>query len=100
MKKLLLITSLALTMVSCMTTKTPVGKYIETPGKEYTYAKGKQFWIFWGILPAGRTNVNTPSDGNCQVVTKYTFIDLLISGCTGGLVTSYTIKVEAKKPEN
>lgn len=98
MKKIILIASIALTVASCMTTKTPVGKYLETPGKEYTYSKGKQFWVLWGLFPVGRTNVNTPADGNCQVVTKFKFIDLLISGCTGGIVTSYSIKVEAKKP--
>jgi len=45
----------------------------------------------------GRTSVNTPSNGNCQVVTKFNFGDVLISGLTGGIVTTYTIKVKAKK---
>jgi hypothetical protein len=41
--------------------------------------------------------VNTPSNGNCQVVTKYKFSDVLITGLTGGIVSSYSIKVEVKK---
>lgn len=77
--------------------KTNVGQYKEMKGTEYTHAKGKQLWLFWGILPIGRTNVNTPGDGNCQVVTRFNFIDFLISGLTGGIVTSYTIKVKAKQ---
>lgn len=89
----LLFMAMSVMMSSCMTTKTSVGEYLESPGQEYTYAKGKQFWLFWGILPVGRTDVNTPRDGNCKIVTKYTFVDFLISGLTGGIVTSYTIKV-------
>lgn len=80
-----------------MTTKTNVGSYRETKGNEYTYAKGKQMWLFWGIMPIGRTNVNTPKDGNCEVVTRFNVTDAIISGLTGGILTSYTIKVNAKK---
>lgn len=82
---------------SCMTTKTSVGAFKETQGNEYTYAKGKQFWLFWGLVPIGRTSVNTPGDGNCEVVTRFKFGDVLISGITGGLLTSYSIKVVAKR---
>ncbi|MBN1131701.1 MAG: hypothetical protein JXA39_01405 [Bacteroidales bacterium] len=88
---------LSTTLTSCMTTKTSVGAFKESPGLEYTYAKGKQFWIFWGIIPIGRTSVNTPGNGNCQVTTRFTLVDVLISGLTGGIITSYTIKVEAKR---
>ena len=82
---------------SCMTTKTSVGQYTEKEGKEYTYAKGKQMWLFWGTIPLGRTNVNTPSDGNCEVITRFNVGDALISGLTGGVLTSYSIKVKAKR---
>lgn len=90
---------LSLSLSSCMTTKTSVGAFRETEGKEYTYAKGKQLWLFWGIFPVGRVSVNTPSDGNCEVITRFNVTDALISGLTGGIVTSYTIKVKAKKTE-
>jgi len=86
-------------MTSCMTTKTSVGAFKETQGSEYTYAKGKQLWLFWGIMPLGRTNVNTPGDGNCEVITRFTIGDALISGLTGGILTSYSIKVKAKKKQ-
>ena len=100
-KSLTLIGLLAITistaLTSCMTTKTSVGAYRETQGNEYTYAKGKQIWLFWGILPLGRTSVNTPGDGNCEVITRFNVVDFLISGLTGGIVTTQTIKVKAKK---
>ena len=104
MKKLKLMTfciliavTLCSSLASCLTTKTNVGAFRETQGNEYTYAKGKQLWLFWGLFPLGRTSVNTPGDGNCQVVTRFNFGDVLISGLTGGFVSSYTIKVKAKK---
>jgi len=80
-----------------MTTKTNIGAYRETTGNPYVYAKGKQIWLFWGLLPLGRTSVATPTTGSCQVVTKFNFIDFLISGLTGGVVMTETIKVKAKK---
>ncbi len=90
---------IAFQLTSCMTTKTAVGKYNEKSGQVYTYAKGKQFWLFWGIIPLGRTNVNTPGNGDCQVITKYNLLDFLIRGITCGVVSSYTIKIKAKKGE-
>lgn len=84
---------------SCVTTKTDVGTYREAQGTPYTYAKGKQLWLFWGLMPVGRTNVNTPSSGECQVITRYNVTDVLISSLTGGIVMSYTIKVKAKRTE-
>jgi len=99
-KRLLLVLPITLLLMSsCMMTKTSVGAYKESVGKEYTYDKGKQMWLFWGVLPIGRTDVSTPTNGACEVITKFKFTDLLISGLTGGIVTSYSIKVKAKKQE-
>jgi len=97
MKHLIIITLLAIGLSSCMTTKTSVGAFRETQGNEYTYAKGKQIWLFWGIFPLGRTSVNTPGDGNCQVITRLNGGDFIISLLTGGIITTQTIKVVAKK---
>jgi hypothetical protein len=94
---LILSISVAAIMPSCMSTKTNVGNYREMDGKEYTYDKGKQLWLFWGLLPIGRTSVDTPSSGDCAVLTKLKLGDFLISGITGGIITSYTITVKAKK---
>lgn len=82
---------------SCMTTKTSVGEFEQQQGQVYKYAKGKQLWLFGGLLPIGRTNVNTPGDGDCEVVTRYTFGDVLINVATLGILHTYTIKVNAKR---
>jgi hypothetical protein len=87
-------------MSSCLTTKTQVGGYREQTGEEYTYAKSHQIWIFWSLLPLGRASTNTPPDGNCEVITRFSFGDLLISSLTGGLVTTQTIKIKAKRTAN
>ena len=82
---------------SCMTTKTSVGGFQQKQGTEYVYGKGKQIWLFWGILPVGRTNVSTPPDGSCEVITRFNASDFIISGLTGGIITTQTIKVKAKR---
>lgn len=87
----------AITFSSCLTTKTQVGAYRERQGEEYTYSKGKQIWIFWSLIPIGRTKVSTPADGACEVITRFNLSDFLISGLTGGLITTETIKIKAKK---
>lgn len=92
-----LIFLLATTFTSCMVTKTNVGTFKEEQGKDYVYSKGKQVWFLWGLIPIGRTNVSTPADGSCQVITKYNFGDLLIFGLTAGVFKSYTIKIKAKQ---
>lgn len=99
MKNLIIIFFIMIMAVSfspCMTTKTSVGEFNDLPGRGMTYAKGNQFWLFWGIVPVGRTDVPAPSHGNCQVVTKFRISDFLISGITGGLLTTYSIEVRVK----
>lgn len=94
---MLLTIAIAVSLPSCMTTKTQVGAYKETKGTSYKYSKGKQIWLLWGFLPVGRTSVNTPASGNCEIVTKKTLLDVIITGVTGGFVNTYTIKVKAKR---
>ncbi len=98
--KLILLAVLVTVMLghsSCLVTKTNVGQYREMQGTPYKYSKAKQFWLFWGIIPLGKANASTPGSGNCQVITKYTFGDVLISTITAGILKSYTIKVKAKE---
>jgi len=97
MKKSLLLLIIICTLSSCMKTKTTVGKFKEMEGTEYVHSRTKQMWLFWGFLPLGRSNAKTPEGGNCQIITKFTFVDALISGLTGGFFTTYTIRVKAKK---
>lgn len=97
--KLSIVAFLMASLISCGTTKTDVGQFREGQGDTYVYAKGKQMWVFWGFLPVGRTKVNTPADGNCQVITRTNLVDFLISGLTAGIVTSKTIKIKTKREE-
>ena len=74
----------ALMLSSCMTTRTSINNYKETVGQEYRYAKGKQCYLFWGLIPIGRTTVATPVEDPCQVRTSFRFIDALCTTLTGG----------------
>ncbi len=94
---LILFLGVALLVSACMTTRTDVGQFREMRGRTYTYARGKQAWLFWGLIPLGRTSVNTPADGNCQVITRFTFGDILIETFTMGLVKTYSIRVIARQ---
>jgi hypothetical protein len=82
---------------SCMSVKTNVGSFKEKQGKEYTYSKSKQVFYFWGVIPAGRTTVSTPSDGQCQIIVRQNGSDIIIQALTGGFFKSRTVKVIAKK---
>lgn len=86
----------ALMLSSCMTTRTSINNYKETAGQEYRYAKGKQCYLFWGLIPIGRTTVATPVEDPCQVRTSFRFIDALCTTLTGGIFSMQTIKVMAK----
>ena len=100
MKILLLTLLLGLIVIvpSCMTTRTAVGNFTENQGKMYKYAKGKQCYLFWGLIPLGRTSVATPTEESCQIRTSFNFWDALVSTITGGFFTMQTIKVYAKRP--
>lgn len=101
MKKItfLLLIAVAMAFSSCMTTQTAVGEYAQQAGHPTKYAKAKQVWVFWGLIPVGRTSTATPQDGNCMVKTKLKFGDFLITGLTGGIVSTETVTVYIK-PQN
>lgn len=87
---------MAFCFTSCMTTKTTVGNFSSAPGQEYVYDKGKQCYLFWGLLPLGRKHVSTPPDGNCEVRTRLNFWDGLVSLVTAGIFDMQSIRVYAK----
>lgn len=93
----LLFVALSFCLTSCYTTRTSLGNYNELPGKPTEFSKGKQLWFIYGIFPAGRTQVNIPKTPDCQVVTKYGFVDIIIKGITVGLVQTETIQIMVKK---
>lgn len=90
----ILIVSIVLS--SCMTTKTSTGSYMLDKGETSTYARTKQVWLCWGVIPVGRSNVKTPVDKDFQLITRYNLIDFLAFGITGGFVKSYSIIVKTK----
>lgn len=100
-KNLLLFMALVCAMLlpSCYATRTWVGDYREEKKIEkmgtYKYAKSKQAYLFWGLLPIGHTRVATPPEGNCEIRTRVGFFDGFVSVITGGLVSVQTIKVNA-----
>lgn len=98
--KIIIMILIACTLTSCMTTRTSINKYKETPGQTYKYSKGKQMYLFWGLIPIGRTSVATPVNEPCQVRTSYRFTDVLLTSITGGVFSMQTIKVIAKHNSN
>ncbi len=100
-KKKQLLYSLVLVLLisvgGCMTTKTNIGLYKETEGNVSKYSKGRQLWVFWGTVSVGKTRLETPSTGSCQIVTRQNLKDIAISIVTAGFVKSQTIKVNIKK---
>lgn len=97
--RIFLIMLTALLMTSCFATRTYVGTYRETVKGmnvgSYNYSKGKQCYLFWGLVPLGKTAVQTPVDGCCEIKTRIGFGDFLVSAITGGLFSMQTIKVSA-----
>ena len=101
MKKsvILLVLSMLIFLPSCMTTRTNVKNYEELSGQDYYFAKGKQNYLFWGLLPLGKPDVKTPEDEACQVMTTTTFVDGLGSDITAGIFCMQSVRVLAKRSE-
>lgn len=101
MKKLILLLLLAVFCTSCYTTRTSIGDYRTATKADkadtYVYAKGKQCYLFWGLIPLGRTRVSVPKNGNCEVRTSVNVLDGFLSLITGGIFSMQTIKVQAPK---
>lgn len=91
----------ALMLPSCYATRTRVGRYNEVIRVDrvstYRYAKAKQAYLFWGLLPLGRTEIQTPSHGICEIKTRHGFLDAIVTGLTFGIVGMQTIRVEAPR---
>lgn len=95
-KIILVLFAVVLGATSCMTTRTSVGNYTTQQGQVYQYSKGKQCYLFWGLLPLGHTSVATPAEGDCQVRTKTSFVDGLVTTITAGIFSMQSIRVYAK----
>lgn len=98
MKKLVVLVLLGSMIIlpSCMTTRTSLQNYKETQGQQYLYSRGHQCYLFWGLVPLGRTSVATPADQPCQVRTHVGFGDGLVSLITAGIFSMQQVRVYAK----
>lgn len=98
---MLLAAAVVLLLPSCYVTRTRVGGFSEEVKEDqtstYIYAKGKQAYLFWGLIPLGRTSVATPADGVCEIKTQRRFFDGLLSTITAGIFSMQTIKVRATR---
>lgn len=97
-KKLFLFAAFAFMLTSCTVTRTTIGDGpIGKQGITQVHSKGKQLYLFWGLLPLGYTSPPIPADNNCQIKTSRNVGDALITYITFGIVQSRTIKVLVKK---
>lgn len=81
-----------MSLTSCYTNRVNVAGYTSEFGEEKMYDRAKQWYLFEGLIPIGRANLKTPSDGVCQVRSYYSPLDALITVLTGGLVSTRTVK--------
>ena len=101
MKKsaILLVMSVLMFLPSCMTTNTNVKNYDDLDGQEYYYAKGKQNYLFWGLLPLGKPNIQVPENEPCQIRTTTTFVDGLVSDLTIGIFSMQSVRILTKRQQ-
>ena len=85
---------------SCMVTKTSVKNYDDASGQEYYYDKGRDMYLFWGLLPVGKPAIISPVETTpCQVRTRTDFVDGLVSLITGGIFSMQSVGVMVKRAE-
>lgn len=100
-RPLILCLSFTLFLSSCMVTRTTVGDGpVGKRGHATVYSNAKQLYLFWGLVPLGRTQPAMPPHRNIQIKTSTNIVDLLITGVTGGLFSTQTVKVLVKKGSN
>lgn len=102
MKKLIVILLMAAFLLpSCCATRTYVGSYYEdtrVKGYEsYKFAKKKQAFFLFGLIPLGRTQVPMPEHGSCEIKARFGLLDFFIFAVTAGIISTRTIKVTAAK---
>ena len=100
MKKsiILILLGALIVLPSCMTTRTSTYGYNEATGKEYFFDHGKQCYLFWGLLPLGRRQLEVPKNKQpIQVRTRVGFVDGLVTTLTAGIFSMQTIRVVAKR---
>ena len=88
---------LSATFSSCYITRTTIGN--GPIGKEDTavvYSQAKQSYLFLGLAALNKVDPKKPTDGNYQIVSYLSFIDILATGFTWGIFSMRTIKIMTK----
>ena len=93
--KCVLLVAMAFLFASCMSTYTDVGSYDGGEGS-FEYSRGKQCYLFWGLLPLGRGGAETPQSGVCRVSTHQTFGDCAVTALTLGIFSMQTVEVSPR----
>jgi len=93
----ILVIVIALSVSSCYVSRHNYGDFQELKENKNinTHDKEKQFYLFWGLIALGRTNLDKPdSIDHYRIVTKFNVLDSALSYLTEGLVSMKTYKVE------
>ena len=90
MKKVLVSLVFVVLLSSCYTSRTYVGNVKPGDKVEVAQVKKNHFLVAGLVCLSKDTEV---SNGNCVVLNQFTFIDLILSGVTGGLYTPNTTKI-------
>lgn len=71
----------------------PIGK---TESSSKVFYKTKDRYLFWGgIALDKKSRAKTPTS-NFQLTTRMTFVDMLVTGLTGGIYSTRTVRVYTK----
>ena len=104
LKFLAVLSFAAMFLSSCTKTQTYIGDYqkLTYNGSEnhYEYYKGKQCYLLMGLIPLRNNQPETPPETNCEIRTKLTFVDCLVSGMTFGIFGMQTKEINAVRREN
>src|SRR5579863_5893854 len=86
-----------LSLNSCFVNRTTVADGPIGKEKSIKYAKAKQMYLFWGLVPIGQAQPRTPVECGYQVKSVFNFWDMLVSTITGGIFDLRTVKILVRK---
>lgn len=114
MRVLIIVTAIliAVSLVGCSVL--PLESNLEKPvsmtktsgssGNDFVVTK-QALWLFWGLMPISVPKIDevigpriADHEGiqNLRITTQIGFIDIVISGITGGVLTSQTVIIQGK----
>ena len=87
-----------LSLNSCYVNRTTVGEGPVGKGSPTVrYSHAKQLYLFWGAVSLGQSQPVLPQDCGYQVKSSFNFIDMLVTGLTGGIFGMRTVKILVHK---